>query len=374
MSDETSTDVLELRCSALPLAFKCGGSVRPSSLSINETSDPAALGTATHKALAVLVDTGRVDWASVPELARGHGFNVKELRALIAAGARLWWQVSASFPSAESEVDLVHRGEGYVLTGHVDVLGRSGRTARPADWKGGRLDSDYREQLIGYAALVLFSDPDLDDAEGGILWIRDQDFEPYTLRRSQLTAWEERLISEVVRWDGTYHPGPHCRHCRRRHECPAATALARYDVQAIAAADPALEALIDAMTPDGKVKLLLMAREVEKKAKRVIAHLNRDVADHGDVVGESQRLTLQHDEVRAVDVVKAFPILSEQWGFGDDEFSHVLRLAISEAESIIAKRAPPRKGAEHVRQFRAQLDAAGAVATSTTTKLIVRRN
>lgn len=375
MSDESSTgDVLELRCSALPLAFKCGGSVRPCALPINETSDPAELGTATHKALAVLVQTGRVDWQGVPELARGHGFNVKELRALIAAGARLWWQVSESFPSAEAEVDLVRRGPGYVLTGHVDVLGRARRTARPADWKGGRLDSDYREQLLGYAALTLFADDDLDDAEGGILWIRDQDFEPYTLRRSQLDAWEERLIADVVRWDGTYRPGPHCRHCRRRHECPAANALARYDVQALAAAEPELEASIDAMTPDQQVQLLLVAREVEKKAKRVIAHIKQQVLDHGDVVGDKQRLTLQLEEDRSIDVLKAFPILAEQWGFGDDEMGRVLRLAISEVESIIAKRAPPRKGAAHVREFRAQLDAAGAVATSTTTKLIVRRN
>lgn len=374
MSDETSTggDVLEVRCSALPLAFKCGGSVRPSALSINETSDLAELGTAAHKGLAVLVGTGRVDWQGVPELARGHGFNIKELRALIAAGARLWWQVSESFPSAEAEVDLVRRGPGYVLTGHVDVLGRSRRTARPADWKGGRLDSDHREQLLGYAALALFRDPELDDAEGGILWIRDQDFEPYSLRRSQLEAWEERLIREVVQWDGTYRPGPHCRHCRRRHECPAAQALARYDVQAITSAE--LDAALDKLTPNDKVALLLAAREVEKKAKRIVAALRQYVADHGDVIGESQRLTLQHDEDRSIDVLKAFPILAEQWGFGDAEMGRVLRLAISEVESIIATRAPPRKGAAYVREFRAQLDAAGAVATSTTTKLIVRRN
>lgn len=369
MTDE----VIELRCSALPMAFKCGGSVRPSVIEINPTNDPAELGTATHTALALLVRTGRVDWDGLPELARGHKFSVRELRSLVAAGARLWWLVRDSFPDAEPEVPLIRRGPGYVLTGHVDVRAHRRRTAMLADWKGGRLDSDYREQLLGYAALALFDDPELDDAAGGILWIRDQDFEPYGLRRNQLEAWEERLIKEVVQWNGTYRPGSHCTHCRRRHECPAANALARHDVAAIR--DNDVDALdLAKLTPQERIDLVVLAREVEKKAQRVVKRLRQAVIENGDVIAEEQRLTLQHDEERTVDVVKAFPILAEAWGFGDDEFGQVLRIAISEAESIIAKRAPSRKGAAHVREFRAQLEAAGAVTKSTTTKLIVRRN
>lgn len=374
MTDTESNDApIELRCSSLPLALKCGGSVRPCAVEINPTNDPAELGTATHKALAVLVRTGRVDWASLPELARGQGFRLGELRALVAAGARLWWRVQDSFPDAEPEMPLVRRGPGYILTGHVDVRARGRRMSRLADWKGGRLDSDYREQLLGYAALELFDDPELDEAAGGILWIRDQDFEPYGLRRNQLEAWEERLIKEVVQWNGTYRPGSHCTHCRRRHECPAANALARHDVAAIR--DNDVDGIdLDKLAPDEWIALVVLAREVEKKAKRVVARMRQAVVDRGDVVGEEQRLTLQHDEERNIDVVKAFPILAEAWGFGDEEWRQVLRIAISEAESIIAKRAPPRKGAAHIRELRAQLEAAGAVTTSTTTKLIVRRN
>jgi hypothetical protein len=367
------TDVIELRCSSLPMAFKCGGSVRPSAVEINPTNDQAELGTTTHKPLAVLVRTGRVDWSSLPELARGQRFKLGELRALVAGGARLWWRIRDSFPDAEAEVPLMRRGPGYVLTGHVDVRARGRRTSKVADWKGGRLDSDYREQLLGYAALELFDEPELDEAAGGILWIRDQDFEPYGLRRNQLEAWEERLIKEVVQWNGVYRPGSHCTYCRRRHECPAANALARHDVAAIRDNDP--ETLdLDKLTPDEWIALVVLAREVEKKAQRVIRRIREAVIDRGDVVGEAQHLTLQHDEERNIDVAKAWPILAEAWGFGDAEAAQVLRLAISEAESIIRKRAPSRKGAAHVRELTAQLEAAGAVTKSTTTKLIVRRN
>lgn len=368
-----SSDVLQLRPSGLPLALICGGSVRPSQLAINSTNDSAELGTATHKCLAELVRTGRVDWPGVEELALEHSFNVKEFRAQVAAGAKLWWRVCDSFPDAEPEQPLSHRGEGYVLKGTVDVLARTRRTARVADWKGGRLDKSYREQLLGYAALALFNDPDLDEAEGGILWIRDEDFEPYALRRNQLEAWEQRLIEKVVRWDGTYRPGPHCPDCPRRHECPAASALARHDVAAIRDVDFDAAA-IDALTKEQTVELLVLAREVEKKAKRVIACIRQGVLDHGDVVGEGQRLTIKVDEERTVDVLEAYPILEEFWGFDEADMRQVLRLNLSDAETIIRERAPARKGQDHVRQFRAQLDAAGAIRTSEVVKLVVRRN
>lgn len=366
------SEVLRLRCSSLPIAFRCGGSVRPGDLAINDTSDLAELGTAAHAGLAGLVDTGRLDWDGVPELAKGHGFNEKELRMLLSDGAKLWEAVKDSFPDARSEVAFEHQGDGYVLTGHVDVLARSGYTARLADWKGGRLDASYKEQLHGYAALALFDDPSLDDAEGGILWVRDGDFEPYALRRNQLPAWEERLISEVVRWDGTYRPGPHCSHCKRRHECPAANALARYDVAAIANVDLE-QAALDRMTPQQKVFLVVQARDVEKKAQRAIALIRQDVKDHGDVVGEEQRLTLQEEERRVVDVLKAFPILAEGHGFGDEEMAQILSMSISEAESIVAKRAGKGNGAKAVRELRAQLTAADAVKTETVSKMVVRR-
>lgn len=98
---------LELRASGLPLAFLCGGSVRPDGLGINETNAPALVGTAAHEGLAGLVVTGRVDWSGVPEIASRHNIPaelVPELRMLIAQGAKLWAEVKASFPEAQTEV------------------------------------------------------------------------------------------------------------------------------------------------------------------------------------------------------------------------------------------------------------------------------
>ena len=163
---------LELRCSGLPLAFLCGGAVRPDDLGINETNTAATVGTAAHEGLARLVETGRVDWDAVPEIAKRHGVDEVELRVLLAQGAKLWAVVKSSMPAPRAEVELEAVFEGdnpWRLTGHADILGRSGNTADVGDWKGGRLDSPYREQLIGYAALALLTDDTLEAATAAVL-------------------------------------------------------------------------------------------------------------------------------------------------------------------------------------------------------------
>jgi hypothetical protein len=99
-----STEKLRLRCSALPLAFKCAGSVRRGPLVIDERSEAADLGTAAHEGLAEMVSQGRVQWDDVGELAKRHGVDERELRILLALGQKLWDQVSSSFPGADTEM------------------------------------------------------------------------------------------------------------------------------------------------------------------------------------------------------------------------------------------------------------------------------
>ena len=98
------TEKLRLRCSSLPLAFRCAGSVRRGPLVIDERNDAGELGTAAHEALANLIDTGRVDWEALTALAQKHNVDATELRTLVALGARLWDSVKESFPMASTEV------------------------------------------------------------------------------------------------------------------------------------------------------------------------------------------------------------------------------------------------------------------------------
>lgn len=371
------TAPLELRCSALPLAFLCPGSVRREGLTIDETNDAATTGTAAHEGAAVLVQTGRVDWDGVEALAKRHGIAVGELRALLAQAARLWASVRESFPGASTEQELSyeHPDGSFVLTGHADIIGASGESVHVGDWKFGRLDSDHSEQLKGYAALGLLR-AGAQQATATVLWVREGEGEHYTMSASEVAGWLERVRQEIVDWDGTYRVGSHCGRCPRSHECPAGHALVRRDVAAIADNDLVAsvedEQALAAMGPDQIVAVLAKADLVVKHAERVRAAIRSHVMRSGDIVGGGKRLTLQREERRSLETLPAFSVL-EAHGFGDEEMSQVIDISLAKAEKIAAEKAGKGKGAGAVRALRVALDEAGAINVGVVTKLVVKR-
>jgi hypothetical protein len=375
------TEKLRLRCSALPMAFLCGGSVRPGELEIDEAHESAYTGRAAHEGHAHMVETGSVDWDAVPELARRYDVNERELRALLGLGQRLWNQIRDSFPNASAEVslsygqELAYEDDEFILTGHVDVLGFSGGVAYPGDWKDGRVDKPFAHQILGYCFLVLMTWAEIARAQGGIMWVRENEFEPYSMTREQATEWLERLRTEVVRWDGVYRPGNHCTHCRRSHDCVARKALVRRDVEVftdkmtVATAEDANA--LQAMAPETMIDLLARADRVRLFAERVRDAIRDHVMRHGEVVGDGYKLVLQHEERRGLDTRAAWPVLESV--LDDEQMPEVIELKISKIEDIVAKAAGKGKGAAAKRQLQEALDEAGAIKTSVTTKLVVRR-
>lgn len=381
--DQTKNQLITLRASSAPIAFKCGGSVRPGTVLVNASNDAADVGTAAHDGLATLVDTGQVDWDAVPELAKKHGVDVQELRSLLAQGAKLWAGVRSSFPEAKSELSLRFRiafpgGAELELTGHPDVLSIIATLARVADHKTGRLDSDYAEQLRGYMALVLLNYPELERAEALILWIRDYNgapLEPYSMDRNQLGDWLDKVARLIVNWDGVYRPGSHCVHCQRSHECSASNALARRDVAALMdeSVDYAIESIRGLVrdTPDKAIGLLELAREMEKRAARVIAALKDEVIARGPAVGSKKRIDLQPSEKRHVLAFEAFPVL--QAAMTDVELASVIDVSIAKAEDVVKKKAGKGKGAGAARDLVKKLEEAGAITTKTSVSLVIKR-
>lgn len=368
-------DKLRLRCSALPQAFLCGGSVRRGPLAIDAANDAAYMGNAAHEGHARMVERGSVDWDGVPELARRRNVDERELRVLLAFGQRLWDKIRDSFPNASTEVALEYEEAEFRLTGHVDVLGASAGVANLGDWKDGRLDKDFAEQLMGYCALVLLTFPELERATAGIMWVREGEFEPYSMGRHLLEKWLERLRTEVVRWDGTYRPGNHCKHCWRDHECPARKALVRRDVEAfsdkMSAAVAEDEDALQAMPAETVIELLVRADRVRLYAERVRDAIREHVMKHGEVAGNGYKLVLQHEERRGLDTRAAWPVLESV--IDDEQMPDVIELKISKVEDIVAKAAGKGKGAAAKRKLQEALDEAGAIKTSVTTKLVVRR-
>jgi hypothetical protein len=366
--------MIQLRASALPLAIRCPGSVR-GDLRVDETNEAADLGTAVHEALRSLVETGAVDWDQAPALARRYGVDENELRMLVGMAVPLWREVEGSFSEAFTETPLEHEwrlvtGERVFLTGHADVMAVSGDAVRVLDWKSGRRDSDYSEQALAYCALGLLREPNAIEASCTLIWIRDGEAEQYTMRRSELDAWVDRLIEVIVRWDGTYRVGEHCRYCKRGHECEARAALVRSAVDAMLDNEaPSLP--LARWTPEAKIALLEQADMVAGIAKRVRDAIKDDVREHGDVVSAGKRITIATEERRHLRVLEAWQSIDSR--LSDEEKAEVIDISISGVERIVAKNAGKGKGAGAVRALRAELEAAGAIEITTIEKLITRR-
>lgn len=364
-----------LRASAAPLAFRCAGSIRRGDVVLNESHDAANAGTAAHDALRSLAETGHLDWDSIPEIAARHFADPDEVRLLAALGSKLWPSVAESFPRALTEVDLaVELAPGVTLTGHADLLAVTSNVARGGDWKTGRRDSDNSHQLRAYCVLVLADNPELEEVTFAALWVRDQEIENYTMRRAEAEAWIAELLRTVVDWDGVYRPGSHCKHCPRSHECPAANALIRRDIAALSDQElvERAEAGLATMPDADIVELFRKADVVTRYADRVKDAIKARVLEHGDVVANGVRLTIDTEERRQLVPLKAWPVL-ESAGFEDPDFAACVDIRISKAEKVAAQKAGRGKGAAAVRALKEKLEAADAVEVKEVRKLVQKR-
>lgn len=368
--------LLSIRASSLPLAFRCPGSLERGALRVDSAHEMADLGTAIHEGLRPLAEHGALDWDLLGEIAVRHRVDADDMRALCAIGAKLWPEISASFPDALTEVELTSEiAPGVFVTGHPDFLSRSAKIARAGDWKTGRKDSDYSEQMRGYGALVLLDDPELEEVTITVIWLRDAEIENYTMRRADVAPWRERLLGTIVQWDGVYRVGSHCQYCPRSHDCEAANALVRRDVAAMT--DRALvaraECEIELMSPGEIIEMVRKASLVASLAGRVRDAVREHVRRHGDIVADGVRLTLEQENRRELDPLKSWPVL-EANGFGDEDFAAVIDLRVSRVEKRVAECAGRGKGAAMVRKLRAELEEAGAVSVKTTEKLKEKRS
>lgn len=367
---------LTLRASAMPLVMACPGAAREPSVRVDPHSKPAGLGSAIHEALRPVVEDQGVPWDRLPDIAARWGVDVEELRPLTALGAKLWPLVADRFPMASTELALSCGIPGPfddvgTLTGHIDLVSTTGRVAEIGDWKTGRLDGDHRAQVTAYAVLALMDDPTLSHARCSVLWLREAEIEEYTVTRQQAEAWLAEVRDRVIAWDGVYHPGTHCAHCPRSHECAAANAYQRRDVAIILDTDEA--AALTTMTPEQVVGLYKQASHVEKLAKRVRDAVKAHVeAAGGELATEAGRLVVQVEKRNTLDTMKAWPVL-EAAGFGDEDLADCVSVSLSDASDVAAKKAGRGKGAPAVLALKSALAEAGAVKTTEIRKLVVKR-
>jgi hypothetical protein len=371
------SDLLTVRASALPLAFRCAGSLRPdpNEVRINPSHDAANDGTAAHECFQKLVENGLVDWDAVPEVAQKHGADVEEVRMLCAMASRLWRQVKDSFYGALSELGFASEvAPGVTLTGHVDINAVNGTVARAADWKTGRKDTDYSHQYRAYATLILLDDPTLTEVTVTGIWVRDGDIENYTMTRADARAWLRELQDRVLQWDGVYRTGSHCVWCPRSHECQAARAMFRRDMETVASPDvlARIEGDLSQVSAEEALDIYQKAALVEQFAGKIKASLKRHVEENGDIQTKNYRLTVVSEERRNLDPMLAWPVLDLE-GFTDEDKAACMKFSISKVEALVKERAGRGNGARAIRELNGKLQEARAIGVDEIRKLTLKR-
>lgn len=352
---------MQIRCSALPLVTICGHSAIKPDVHVNQWSAPSATGTTTHACLRRHIETG---WNSVEEIADD------ETRFLVSQGIKMWrtlrdWIV---YPVCEQEVEADF-GE-FVLTGHTDIQSVAERTIRIVDWKSGRLDSLYREQMLGYGAAALRADPSLERAECYISWLRTREVEVHVFERCELDEWKGRLLESLGA--KRYNVGPHCYGCARGHECPGHGAIVRRDIASLEWVSASeIQHGLSSMSRERIIELSEKAKLVSARAQCVLSAIRSHVEEHGPVVARGSELCIVEESRRSVDTSAAWPVLMEH--LTDDELSAVVDVSLSRASSAVAlKKSRGEKGRARAEFFR-QLKAAGAIRHTNVKKLVKRR-
>jgi hypothetical protein len=359
-----------IRCSALPLAFKCPGSLVPAELPIDPHNGAADTGTATHVALQPLTEGRSVVWSRIPEIAARFGVSETEVRVLCAIGVQLWEQVKDSFPNAMTEPPIEGQvAPGITLTGHLDFVSIAPNAVRGGDWKTSRKDPDYSAQLRGYAALLLLHATHVPEATLTAFWLRTREFENYTMTRAELERWLNELRERVLDWNGVYHPGEHCEYCPRFHECRAAREYAR---AAVAVVTDLPRTDLSAYTPDQLITLKKKCSMVADYADRVNKALKAHVVKHGDIVGTDERITLTTQEEREIDPLLAWPVLTAA-GFTDEDMAAVMSMSASKIDKRVAEKTPRGEKGRAVQAIGERLEACGALRREESKRLTIRR-
>lgn len=339
--------------------------MRAPDLRIDPYNDQGELGTAAHEVLADVVNFNR-DFAlqtAIKAAADKYAVDLDELSFLVRNGVSMWLQLRQYFVEAMAEFDLAAEVvPGVTLTGHPDIYAVRSIRAATIDWKSGRVDRSYAEQVNGYSALILDNFPEVEVVDGYVCWLREKEFEHYSMDRERLAAWRSKLDREVVQWDEVYRPHSGCVYCQRSHECPALVAMAKRDLAIIgdaSMADRLKNDLADLGAPEivhlyrSTQRITSFAKSLGEATRRVIKL--RGALDAGD--GKELRLVETHR--RNVDAFKAWPVLQAR--LSDEELASTLKVSIADVEDLVAKKAGKGNGAAAKRTLAAELELAQAV-------------
>lgn len=207
--------IFELRCSSLPMLRRCSASLSVLSRDEDQPAkaipdlDPwnpaSSVGTAVHSLLAACVEDRDEDVEAACHSAGVDEGDVGEVEYLAFMGRRIWHdhlKRHFSHPlTVESRItrDFESRdGNILRLSGQVDVACTNPNNwAEIVDWKSGRIEGDYEDQLRGYALLRCLKD-NLPGCRAWVVFLRSGRYRLYEWTLDELTAWCQSKLVPVL--------------------------------------------------------------------------------------------------------------------------------------------------------------------------------
>jgi Protein of unknown function (DUF2800) len=361
-------NALKIRSSSLPMALRCPASTMPPEIRVEGDRAAADLGTAAHD---IALRRIQGEYVEVADVAASLRVDPDDLATIVGLAHKCWLAIRDYFPSPQCEVSMcLISPSGLELTGHADLISVVDGEARVADYKTGRVDSDYTQQLCSYGYLALQMHPECDTAFVMVVWVREQRTESARYTRQQLDDWfaqTETTLSDV----DLFSPGPHCGYCRRKLECPAFDLMLRKSIELLA---------------DGKIPereegrgvavgdLYHAAKLLEKESATARELIRAEVASAGGTlqIGYGKQLQLIDQVQEKISYSASRRIMEDR--IHPTAMDEICTIGKGAATAAISDSAPRGKKKIAIEEFMESLRRAGAVTEKTVTRLEERRS
>lgn len=333
---------------------------------VEQENETSILGTLVHGLCEKLVSTGSYDLGELRQRLNESDF--ERASVLFNNFLRVWGVASVHMRRPEVEVDFNVELPHCILTGHIDCRHVDADRAFILDYKTGRQHEDHFHQMAAYAfgTWAQSGKPESYTVYVTTVYLEDNTVTPYEFTAAQLREWEAEVGIKLL--DLRYVAGRKCAFCRLQDTCPA------YKVYAANARDfllnnPNIPAPTwDAMTPEDRGALVDAMYVLEKAIDRVKLGLRNQVKKAGSVdIGGGKEYVLVETKDFHLDVETAMPILSKRLGRKTVERNARLPLHVVMEE--VGFRAPKGNKAKAKQALFEELDAAGAIVRSSSTKM-----
>jgi len=321
--------VAKVRPSSQPRFWECASSAGVPVTQCDSESLPSKLGNAVHEYADNMFGAAVNDLSA---LARKHDVlgEIDELEFLCRNVGRAWDTLAPYFPDAKAEVAL-----SSVLTeGTADFLSHDGKTAAVGDWKTGRVERNYRRQLMAYAYALRAERgmPASGEIVAVVVWVRLGTFDVERFTDTDLDDFRAGVVARSKDIGRVYNPGESCVYCPMRLECPARQSYLNASAGLLESMSPRAMTPADMGALYSRAKMLGAALDDYHGALKMLLKEGPVETGHGTV------LQLKDVERDTIDPQRAWPVLTGL-GLNDEDLARCVKMGKGALMDVVGERA-----------------------------------